>query len=122
MLPKIKFNKANMHQAACAGYLNATDLADYLATRGVAFREAHRLAGEAVGFALAGKKELHELSLEQLQSFCPLIQDDIFSFLTTAEMIDRRNSYGGTAVKMVAQAIAAAEKWIDDQKEHLFDS
>ena len=121
MLPKIKFNKANMHLAASAGYLNATDLADYLATRGVAFREAHRLAGEAVGFALARKKELHELSLKQLQSFCPLIQDDIFSFLATAEMIDRRNSYVGTAVKMVAQAIAAAEKWIDDQKEYLSD-
>jgi len=122
MLPKIKFKKATMHQAACAGYLNATDLADYLATRGVAFREAHRLAGEAVGFALAGKKELHELSLEQLQSICPLIQDDIFSFLTTGEMIDRRTSYGGTAAKRVAQAIATAEKWIDDPKEHLSDS
>ena len=121
MLPKIKFRKANMHRAASGGYLNATDLADYLATRGVAFREAHRLAGEAVGFALSRKKELHELSLEQLQSFCPLIKDDIFSFLTTKEMIDRRTSYGGTAAKMVAKAMAAAEKWLDDKKEHLCD-
>ena len=121
MLPKIKFRKANMHQATCSGYLNATDLADYLATRGVAFREAHRLAGEAVGFALARKKELHELSLEQLQSFCPLIKDDIFSFLTTEEMINRRTSYGGTAAKMVAKAMASAEKWLDDKKEHLCD-
>jgi argininosuccinate lyase len=121
MLPKIKFRKANMHRAASGGYLNATDLADYLATRGVAFREAHRLAGEAVGFALARKKELHELSLEQLQSFCPLIKDDIFFFLTTKEMINRRTSYGGTAAKMVAKAMAAAEKWLDDKKEHLCD-
>ncbi len=121
MLPKIKFSKANMHRAASGGYLNATDLADYLATRGVAFREAHRLAGEAVGFALSRKKELHELSLEQLQSFCPLIKDDIFSFLTTKEMIDRRTSYGGTAAKMVAKAMTAAEKWLDDKKEHLCD-
>jgi argininosuccinate lyase len=121
MLPKIKFSKANMHRAASGGYLNATDLADYLATRGVAFREAHRLAGEAVGFALARKKELHELSLEQLQSFCPLIKDDIFSLLTTKEMIDRRTSYGGTAAKMVAKAMAAAEKWLDEKKEHLCD-
>ena len=121
MLPKIKFRKANMHQAASGGYLNATDLADYLATRGVAFREAHRLAGEAVGFALARKKELHELSLEQLQSFCPLIKDDIFSFLTTEAMINRRTSYGGTAAKKVAKAIASAEKWLDDKKEYLCD-
>ena len=121
MLPKIKIKKTNMHQAASGGYLNATDLADYLVTRGVAFREAHRLTGEAVRFALDRKKELHELSLEQLQSFCPLIKDDIFSFLTTEEMINRRTSYGGTAAKRVAQAIAAANKWLDDNKKHLCD-
>jgi len=118
MLPKIKFNKANMRQAASGGFLNATDLADYLVTGGVTFREAHRLAGEAVGFALARKKELHELSLEQLQSFCPLIKEDIFSFLTTGEMINRRNSHGGTATRMVTKAIDAAEKWLSDKKEH----
>ncbi|MEE4265117.1 MAG: argininosuccinate lyase [Desulfobacteraceae bacterium] len=121
MLPKIKFRKSNMSQAASGGYLNATDLADYLTTRGVAFREAHRMTGEAVRFALVRKKELHELSLEQLQSFCPLINDDIFSFLTTKEMIDRRASYGGTAPKMVANAIAAANKWLDDKKNLLCD-
>jgi argininosuccinate lyase len=119
MLPQIKFNKSVMQLAASGGYLNATDLADYLTTRGVAFREAHRLTGEAVRFALARKKELHELSLEQLQSFCPLIKDDIFSFLTTGKMIERRASYGGTAVKMVASAIATATKWIDDKLKHI---
>jgi argininosuccinate lyase len=117
MLPKIKFDKTNLYQAASEGYLNATDLADYLVTRGVAFREAHRLAGEAVRFAVDRKIELHELSLEQLQSFCPLIQDDIFPFLTTGEMIDRRTSHGGTGTKMVANAIAAAEKWLDNAQE-----
>jgi len=121
MLPEIKLNKSGMHQAASTGYLNATDLADYLATRGVAFRDAHRLAGEAVGFALARKKELHELSLEQLQSFCPLIRDDVYAFLTTAEMVDRRSSYGGTAARRVVEAIAAAENWIDDQSKRYSD-
>ena len=115
MLPQIKVNKSSMHQSASGGYLNATDLADYLTNRGVAFREAHRLTGEAVRFALARKKELHELSLDQLQSFCPLIKDDIFSYLTTGEMIKRRASYGGTAANMVAKAIADANKWLDNQ-------
>ncbi len=122
MLPQIKVNKSNMHQSASEGYLNATDLADYLTTRGVAFREAHRLTGKAVRFALARKKELHELSLDQLQSFCPLIEDDIFSYLTTAEMIKRRASYGGTAANMVAKAIADANKWLDDKFKHLFET
>ena len=118
MLPKIKFKQANMQRAASGGYLNATDLADYLVTRGLAFREAHRLAGEAVAFALAREKELHDLSLEQLQSLCPLIKDDIFSFLSTAEMIDRRCCPGGTSAKMVAESIARADQWLNAQKKH----
>ena len=121
MLPQINFNISNMHRAASGGYLNATDLADYLTTRGVAFREAHRLAGEAVQYALARNMELDELSLEQLQSFCPLIEDDIFSFLTTKEMIERRDSYGGTATKMVANSIAAANNWLDEKLKDLSD-
>jgi argininosuccinate lyase len=118
MLPKIKFKKLNMQRAASSGYLNATDLADYLVIRGMAFREAHRVAGEAVAFALTKKKELHELSLEQLQSMCPLIKDDIFSFLSTAEMIDRRSCYGGTATRMVADAIKSADRWLKDKQKH----
>ena len=119
MLPEIKFKKENMQRAASSGFLNATDLADYLATRGVPFREAHRLAGEAVSFAMERKKELHELTLEQLQSFSALIQQDIFSRLTTRQMIEQRTSYGGTGGKMVAGAIATAEKWLDQKKDHL---
>jgi argininosuccinate lyase len=119
MLPEIKFKKENMQGAASSGFLNATDLADYLATRGVPFREAHRLAGNAVSFALERKKELHELTLEQLQSFSALIQQDIFSHLTTRQMIEQRTSYGGTGSKMVAGAIAAAEKWLNQKKDHL---
>jgi argininosuccinate lyase len=119
MLPEIKFNKENMQRAASSGFLNATDLADYLANRGVPFREAHRLAGEAVSFALEKKKELHELTLEQLQSFSALIRQDIFSCLTPRQMIEQRTSYGGTGGKMVARAITGAEKQLDQKKDYL---
>ena len=97
MLPKIRFLKTSMQQAASGGFLNATDLADYLVTRGLAFREAHRLAGEAVAYALDREKELHDLSLAQLQSICPLIKDYIFTFLSTYEMIELLFCYGGKA-------------------------
>ena len=119
MLPEIKFNKENMQHAATSGFLNATDLADYLANRGVPFREAHRLAGEAVSFALEKKKELHELTLEQLQSFSAHIRQDIFSCLAPRQMIEQRTSYGGTSSKMVARAIAAAEKQLNLKKDYL---
>ena len=119
MLPQITFNKENMQTAASTGFLDATDLADYLVDRGVAFREAHRLVGEAVGYALSKKKELHELSLEELQAFSGLIQDDIFSYLEIRRMVDRRTSYGGTAGKNVQRAIAQAEKFLARSEKNL---
>jgi argininosuccinate lyase len=119
MLPRIKFNIENMQMAASTGFLDATDLADYLVNRGVAFREAHRLVGEAVGFALSKKKELHELSLEELQTFSGLIQEDVFSYLEIRRMIERRTSYGGTAGKNVRRAIAEAEKFLAESKNDL---
>ena len=119
MLPQIKFNKVNMQMAASTGFLDATDLADYLVNRGVAFREAHRLVGEAVGFAISKKKELHELTLEELQTFSDLIQADIFSYLEIRQMIERRTSYGGTAGKNVRRAIDEAEKFLARSKNDL---
>jgi argininosuccinate lyase len=119
MLPEIKFHELNMQRASTTGFLNATDLADYLANRGTPFREAHRLAGKAVSLALGNKKELHELTLEQLQSISTLIRDDIFSYLTPSQMVERRTSVGGTSGRIVAKAIAAAEKWFERKKEHL---
>jgi len=119
MLPQIKFNTENMRTAARTGFMDATDLADYLVERGVAFREAHRLVGEAVSYALSKKKELHELTLAELQTFCGAVQQDIFTHLEVGQMIERRTSYGGTASKNVRQAIAAAEKILNKNSADL---
>jgi argininosuccinate lyase len=119
MLPQLEFNQENMRSAAATGFLDATDLADYLVNRGVAFREAHRLVGEAVGYALSEKKELHELTLAELQTFSGLIQDDVFSYLEIRQMVDRRTSYGGTAGKNVRRAIAGAEACLARAEKNL---
>ena len=119
MLPEIKFNDTIMHQAATSGYLDATDMADYLVTKGMAFRDAHCVVGEAVRCALKYKKELHQLTLDQLQSFSNLISEDIFSYLEIRQMIERRTSYGGTSGQTVRQAIAAAEKRLAQIKDSL---
>ncbi|OQX20041.1 MAG: argininosuccinate lyase [Desulfobacteraceae bacterium IS3] len=113
MLPTMKINKEAMYSAACSGFLNATDMADYLAAKGMPFREAHSCAGKAVAYALRRKKELHELSLEELQTFSALISEDIFKFLTIEQMIQRRKSFGGTAAENVATAVNAAERQLD---------
>lgn len=105
MLPKIKINKKRMLQKTSNGYLNATDFADYLVSKGVAFREAHGMAGKVVKYALAKKKEIHELSIDELRSFSLQINEDVYNFLTHQAMIDRRMSYGGTSTKRVNRAI-----------------
>ncbi len=110
MLPQIQIKHGRMQNAASTGYQNATDLADYLVTKGMPFREAHHCVGQAVSFALKKKKEIHDLSIKQLQKFAPQIEDDIFDYLTTQQMIDRRTSIGGTATKTVKAALRNAEK------------
>jgi argininosuccinate lyase len=121
MLPNILFKEDSMRQAASKGFLDATDMADYLVNRGVAFRDAHHLVGEAVGFALENNEELHQLTLKQLQSFSDVIQEDIYAFLETRQLIDRRTSYGGTAGENVRQAIADAKKKLASKKGTLPD-
>jgi len=110
LLPKIKFNKARLRTAASHGYLNATDLADYLVTKGMPFREAHHCVGQIVSYAVRSRKELHALSLADLQKFSDRIEGEIFDFLKTSQMIDRRTTIGGTATRAVKAAIRAAER------------
>jgi argininosuccinate lyase len=121
MLPNIRINKEVMEKATKEGFLNATDLADYLVSKGVPFREAHSVVGNAVQYALGLKKELHELSLMELKNFSVLISEDIFSFLTVEKMVDRRKSHGGTSKKMVMEAIETGkvrlEKEIQKHKD-----
>ncbi len=110
MLPQLIINRDAMRRATQQGFLNATDLADYLAGKGMPFREAHGCAGRAVAFALAHGRELQDLTLSELKTFSDLIDEDIFQALTVERMIDRRVSTGGTATANVLAAIAAAKR------------
>ena len=110
MLANTMVNKEVMLHAASGGYLNATDLADYLVAKGIPFREAHACVGRAVVHALEENKELHALSLTELKSFCDLIEADVYDLLTPEQMVKRRKSWGGTAPQRVAAAMAEAQK------------
>ena len=110
MLPNIKIKKENMQKAASRGFLNATDMADYLVTKGIPFREAHGCVGKAVSYALSKNKELNELTLKELKNFSSVIKEDIFKNLETDQVINRRASTGGTALKNVKAAIDEAQK------------
>ena len=110
MLPTVQVKTDRMRQAASVGFLNATDMADYLVGRGVPFRKAHSIVGQAVAFALAQGKELDQLTLKELQGFSKEIEEDLFENLTLEHMIARRQSAGGTSGDNVRAAIATAHR------------
>lgn len=117
MLPHLRIRKEAMGAAAASGYLSATDLADYLAAKGMPFREAHGCAGRAVAFAIEKGRELHELTLEELKSFSKLVDGDVFDVLTVQQMIDRRTCAGGTGTAAVQEAIAEAGKQMETETQ-----
>ena len=115
MIPSITVNREVMQTAASVGFLNATDMADYLVGRGMPFRQAHACVGNAVAFALGQGKELHELTIDELKSFSSLIEADLFDHLSLTFMVDRRRSDGGTATDNVTQAIAHARSALAEE-------
>ena len=110
MIPAIKPNKATMEQAARRGFSTATDLADYLVGKGVAFRDAHEIVGQSVAYGLEQEKDLSEMTVEELQQFSDVISADVFEVLTLAGSVAARDHIGGTAPK---QVVAAAKRAAD---------
>ena len=99
-------NPAAMRSAAARGYATATDLADYLVKKGLAFRDAHEVVAHAVKSAQATGKDLSELPLATLQAFHAAIEADVFECLSLQGSMDARNTIGGTAPERVLQEIA----------------
>ncbi|MCW8126639.1 argininosuccinate lyase [Microbulbifer halophilus] len=112
MAPALKAKKENMYAAAAKGFSTATDLADYLVRKGVAFRDAHEIVGQSVSFAIEREKDLAELSLEQLQQFSDQIGEDVFDVLTLEGSVAARDHIGGTAPEQVRAACGRAKELI----------
>ena len=110
MIPHIKFNEAELAQAVNIGYPTATDLADYLVAKGVAFRDAHEIVGRAVRLAIDEDKQLAQLSLEQFQSLSKSISDDVYSVLQTRGSAESKQVFGGTSPVQVRAQVSAARK------------
>ena len=93
----IKIRKDRMLTAAQDGFMNATDLADYLVERGIPFRDAHAISGRIVRHCVAKDCRIEELSLKELRGFSKKIQRDVYDFLSTEAVVNRRRAFGGTA-------------------------
>ena len=112
MVPLIKSNKDNMYQSARKGFTTATDLADYLVKKGLAFRDAHDIVGKAVSYGIKENKDLSEFSLDELKKFNKLIEKDVFDIISLEGSINARDHLGGTSIKQVSLAIKAGRKSI----------
>jgi argininosuccinate lyase len=110
MMPAVDIKHANMKAAAMQGFSTATDLADYLVRKGIAFRDAHEIVGRAVRHGVETGKDLSAMSLEELQTFSDHISDDVFAVLTLEGSLAARDHPGGTAPAQVQLAIAAARE------------
>ena len=110
MIPAIEANREAMYRAAGAGYSTATDLADYLVRRGVAFRDAHEIVGRAVHLASERHTTLDALPLTDLQTLSPAIAADVYESLTLEGSINARDHFGGTAPVQVKARIQQAKE------------
>ncbi len=108
MLPTIRVNRDRMRAAADRGYLEATDAADYLAARGLPFRQAHEVVGRLVRHCIEKGARLTDLSLDEFRQFSPLFGADIHPHLAIEACVERRATPGGTARARVVEALAAA--------------
>jgi len=101
----MKVQRERMLRAARDGYMNATDLADYLAERGMPFRAAHEVAGRVVQFSIAQGKRIEELSMAELKRFSNKICNDVFNYLSAEAVVGRRRALGGTARQNVVRRL-----------------
>jgi argininosuccinate lyase len=113
MIPNMKVNTGNMRAAATRGFSTATDLADYLVRKGVAFRDAHEIVGKAVRHGINSNKDLAQLSLPELQQFSAVIAQDVFDVLTVEGSVAARNHLGGTAPAQVKAALQRARQRVN---------
>src|SRR6266481_4936070 len=108
VLANVHLNETRMRTAATQGYLNATELADYLARKHVPFREAHETVGRIVMHAIEQQVELNDLSLDDLRSFSSLIEQDVFELLSLERTLATKAQIGGTSPDQVTEALILA--------------
>ena len=114
MLEGITFHPERMRKALAAGFLNATELADYLVTKGLPFREAHHVSGRAVAMAEDKGVGLEDLTLEELRSLSTLIDEDVYTALDYDTAVARRNVPGGTGPESVARQLEKMRRWLEE--------
>ena len=113
MLPGMKARTDKMLKAASEGFINATDLADYLVTKGLPFRSAYKVSGALVKQCIREGKTLETLSLEEYRQASPLVEEDVYTHIDLSTCVSKRVSAGGTSVQSVEKQIAAVREALE---------
>ncbi len=116
MIENMKFLKENTYYWAGKGFSTATEIADYLADKGVPFRQAHKITGQIVKYCIDNNFELFNLSLDEFKKFHELFEKDILEKIKVESSVNRRISYGGTSQKRVSEQIEANKNFLKRER------
>jgi argininosuccinate lyase len=119
MIQSIRVNTNNMRKACDTGFVTATDAADYLAKKGVPFREAHEIIGRLVLSCIQQGKSPDQLTLREWKDFSPAFDEDIFEAIDLRTCVSARNLTGGPARQTVERVTADNEKYLASAKSRL---
>jgi argininosuccinate lyase len=119
MVKTWKVKEGAMRTSAESGFTNATDAADYLAKRGLPFREAHEVVGKLVRHCIEQQKSLLELTLGDFKAFSPMFEQDVFNDLALEAVVNRRNSRGGTGAQSIATQLELSSTLLKRSEEWL---
>ena len=112
MIETMTAHEDNMLLAAQKGFINATDLADYMVKKGLPFRTAYKISGQIVADCIRKNTVLEHMSLQEYQSFHSIFEEDLFQAIDLGCCVNSRTSYGGTSVASVEAQIAQVKEWL----------
>lgn len=115
MLSSIKVNAQNMLKSSKSGFLNATDVADYLVKKGIPFRDTHRIAGEIVFYCIQNSKNIEDMTLDEFKSFSELFGDDIYDEISLEACVQKRKTLGGPSSESMSKVIKIYEKFLGER-------
>ena len=119
MLSTITFRKDVMRLSAVRGFTNATDAADYLVMKGVPFRDAHGIIGRLVLACIDEGKSIEELSLDQLRTFSPAFDEDIYEAVSLRNCVEKRLTLGAPGSEMMKKVIAEEKAWLQSRRQQI---
>lgn len=119
MIKTMKVKKDNMKKSASGGFTNATDVADYLVKKGMAFRNAHEIVGKIVLHCIDKDIAIDDLSMEEFKNFSPIFEEDIYNAIDLLTCVEERSVIGGPSSLSVKMQIEVLKKFIKENKENL---